>query len=213
MTSVVYERWPFYAYSSLHHLRRVVAFLPHYREKVDRFLFRLVNYLQPSLLIEVGTGSGMSTRYMSEACTSMQVYTLADKREDAVERIFSSKENIVYLTDRVTKTLERLKSEGLRPDLVHIGSTPYYREAVEALLPLAAAGTCFIIGCPYASADKKRWWKELVADQRTGVTFDLYDVGLVFLTSGVPRNIGSLIFCNIPLINSYEEKSYLYENG
>lgn len=78
------------------------------------------------------------------------------------------------------KTLERLKSEGLRPDLVHIGSTPYYREAVEALLPLAAAGTCFIIGCPYASADKKRWWKELVSDQRTGVTFDLYDVGLVF---------------------------------
>lgn len=109
VTSVVYEQWPFYAYGPLHHLRRVVAFLPHYREKVDRFLFRLVNHLQPSLLIEVGTGSGISTRYMSEACTSMQVYTLADKREDAVERILSSKENITYLTEGTIDTLERLK--------------------------------------------------------------------------------------------------------
>lgn len=180
VTSVVYECWPFYAYKPLHHLRRVVAFLPHYREKVDQFLFRLVNHLQPSLLIEVGTGSGISTRYMSEACTSMQVYTLADKREDAVDRIFSSKENIVYLTEGVMDKLEQLKEKGLKPDLVHIADTPHYREAVESLLPLAVSNTCFIIGNPYADAAKKNWWKALVADERTGVTFDLYDVGLVF---------------------------------
>lgn len=180
VTSVVYERWPFYAYSPLHHLRRVVAFLPHYREKVDRFLFRLVNHLQPSLLVEIGTGSGMSTRYMSEACASMKVYTLADRREEAVDRIFSSKGNIIYLTEEVLGTLERLKCEGIRPDLVHIGDTLYYREAVEALLPLVDNHTCFIIGHPYADAAKKGWWKELIADERTGVTFDLYDVGLVF---------------------------------
>lgn len=180
VTSVVYECWPFYAYKPLHHLRRVVAFLPHYREKVDRFLFRLVNHLQPSLLVEIGTGSGISTRYMSEACASMQVYTSADKREDAVDRILSSRANIVYLTGGTIGTLEQLKKQGLHPDLVHIGNTPHYREAVEALLPLAVAGTCFIIGNPYADAEKKSWWKELVADERTGVTFDLYDVGLVF---------------------------------
>ena len=37
-----------------------------------------------------------------------------------------------------------------------------------------------IIGQPYATAEKKLWLKEVVADERTGVTFDLYDVVLVF---------------------------------
>ena len=66
-TFVIYEQMPFYAYAPLHHLRRVVNHLPHYREKVDKLLFRLINYLQPSLLIEAETGSGISTRYMAEA--------------------------------------------------------------------------------------------------------------------------------------------------
>ena len=59
ITFVIYERLPFYAYAPLHHLRRVVAFLPHYREKVDKFLFRLINHLRPSVVWEVGTGSGI----------------------------------------------------------------------------------------------------------------------------------------------------------
>ena len=56
ITFVIYEQAPYYAFASLHHLRRVVSHLPHYREKVDRFLFRLANYLQPVNIVEAGTG-------------------------------------------------------------------------------------------------------------------------------------------------------------
>ena len=48
-------------------VRKQVENLPHYREKTDRLLFRLVNHLQPRNMLEVGTGSGLSARYMSEA--------------------------------------------------------------------------------------------------------------------------------------------------
>lgn len=96
-------------------------------------------------------------------------------------RAYSFFQRKYHLSDRRNhRYIGTVEKEGIRPDLVHIGNTPYYREAVEALLPLADTGTCFIIGTPYADASKKSWWKELVADERTGVTFDLYDVGLVF---------------------------------
>ena len=38
----------------------------------------------------------------------------------------------------------------------------------------------FIIGGIYESQEKRKWWKEVVADERVGITFDLYDIGLVF---------------------------------
>ena len=180
ITNVVYEQRPFYAYSSLHHLRRVVAFLPHYREKVDKFLFRLVNFLQPSVLFEIGTGSGISARYMTEARNEMSVYTFTDTGQDAVRRILASKSSVVYMEGNVLEEVRKLIEKGIVPDLVHIAHTPDYAKVFEALVPLADEETCFIIGKPYLNSEKKRWWKDVIEDSRTGVTFDLYDVGIVF---------------------------------
>ena len=75
--------------------------------------------------------------------------------------------------------MDRLLKEGVKPEVVHIAHTPAYKEMFERLIPLAGKHTCFIIGNPYATPEKKRWWKEVIADPRTGITFDLYDVGLV----------------------------------
>ena len=52
ITSVVYEKYHYYAYRVLKE-RGFPAYLPHYRRKVNRLLFRLVNYFRPKSLIEV----------------------------------------------------------------------------------------------------------------------------------------------------------------
>lgn len=148
--------------------------------KVDKFLFRLVNYLRPSVMWEIGTGSGMSTRYMAEAHADMQVYTFSAEPEDAVKRILSGKPSIDYRTGDCRTEMKKLVAEGVKPEIVHIAHTTAYKEVYEQLLPLVDKHTCFVIGTPYATPDKKKWWKEVIADPRTGVTFDLYDVGLVF---------------------------------
>lgn len=180
ITCVVYERLPFYAYAPLHCLRRGVLHLPHYREKVDRLLFRVVNERRPSMLLEIGTGSGLSTLYMAAANVRMEVRTLDQKIQERVSRLFNAHVHIQYEACELEEGIRNLLAENKCPDLIHIAHTPYYKEVFEQLLPLAKTDTCFIIGQPYATAEKKRWWKSVIADQRTGVTFDLYDVGLVF---------------------------------
>ena len=167
---------------SLHHLRRVVSHLPHYREKVDRFLFRLANYLQPVNIVEVGTGSGLTTRYIAEACPKSSVLIISDMREESVERIFSSQSNITYLSGNAVDKMEQVLSTTKAPlDLIHVADIPDYREVVEKILPFVHERTCLVVANPYGSEEKKRWWKEvLLADQLVRVTFDLYDVGLVF---------------------------------
>ena len=87
ITFVIYERLPFYAYTPLHRLRRGVLHLPHYREKVDRLLFRVVNERRPSALLEVGTGTGLSALYMASANLQMKVRTLDQKYQEKVKNM------------------------------------------------------------------------------------------------------------------------------
>lgn len=180
ITFVIYERMPYYAYETLSALRKCTKQLPHYREKVDKLLLRLVNYLQPSLLLEIGTGSGLNTCYLAEGNHSMEVVTFTDNISDEVKSLFLDSSQIDYRQGSVDDAFRIWNDKKTSKVIVHIAHTPYYKEVFEKLLPLVNEHTCFIIGSPYADKAKKAWWKDVIADTRTGVTFDLYDIGLVF---------------------------------
>lgn len=162
ITSVIYEQLPYYAYHTLEK-KHFSNFLPHYRKKINRLLFRLVNYLHPQSLIEVGVGNGASMSYMRAARSAMKSCTIKGKDLD--------------------KTLMKLEEDiqslgGI--DMLHIGHTPYYREVFEKALLSVSERSCIIVGNIYQSKEKKEWWKQLKEDERVRLTFDLYDIGLVF---------------------------------
>ena len=162
ITSVVYEDLPYYAYGKLKKSASTSA-LPHYREKVNRLLFRLVNYFRPSSLLEVGEGNGDAIRYMKEARASMLSVGL--KGLDKEETLRSLK-----------KELEKKK----RIDFLHIAFTPYYKEVLELAFPYLHEASCVVIGGIYASEERKRWWKGLADDdERVRISFDFYDIGLL----------------------------------
>lgn len=180
ITFVIYEDMPYYAFPSLHYLREDLEYLPHYREKTDKLLFRFVNYWQPASMLEIGTGSGLQTRYMAEA-KRVPLLTLEEgKTKPDVAKFLSGYKEVVYKGGEVLCMLDEVLAGSDFPELVHIGHTPYYKEAFERLLPYVTERTCIVVGSPYATREKKHWWKRVIADARTGVTFDLYDIGLVF---------------------------------
>lgn len=179
ITSVIYEKLPFYTYSRLHHLRRLVANLSGHREKTDKFFFRLVNYLHPRTIIEFGTGSGMTTRYMSEADSTTDIYTFSDESYTQVKRLFASKKNVHYLNYNEFDT-EKFVLSGHKPVLYRIAHTECYEEIYKKIIDNVSDVDCLVISYPYADKKKRQWWKNVVEDVRTGVTFDLYEIGIVF---------------------------------
>lgn len=180
ITFVFYEKTPYYAFQSLHYLREDLEYLPHYREKTDRLLFRIVNYWQPASMLEIGTGSGLQTRYMAEA--KRVPFITLDKGEikPNVVKFLSGCKEVVCQNGDILQLLDVILSNASFLELIHIGHTSYYKEIFERLLPHVTERTCLIIGSPYATREKKIWWKQIINDPRTGVTFDLYDIGLVF---------------------------------
>lgn len=180
ITFVVYEKLPYYAYEILRNIRGRCDRKPEHREKADKLLFRIVNYLQPGSLLEIGTGSGISTLYMAEGNKKMKVLTYSDNPYHTIEDLSGCRNDIVYHDTGLNGFLSMLEASVKKPDLIHIAHTDLYETAFEAVLPYVSSRTCVIVSLPYSDEARKKWWKRVVEDPRTGVTFDLYDVGLVF---------------------------------
>lgn len=161
ITSVMYEGLPYYAYKPLKAASSTKS-LPHYRERINKLLFRLVNYFRPASLVDVGQGNGDALRYMREARPSMVVVALEGLDKD---------DTLL----RLKKELTKLK----KVDFLHIGFTPYYKEVFEVAFPYLHERSCVVMGDIYASAEREAWWKERTTDERVVITFDLYDIGLM----------------------------------
>lgn len=155
LTDVVYERRPYYAYRELDRLQPSGSL--RYPRRVCRLLFRLANRFQPRRIVEVGAADGLTLRYLSAACPEAVCLSVADEGE-----------------------LQRELDSHPQADLLHIAHTDRYREAFECGIAHAGEQTLLVIEGIYDNRPKREWWQQVVADERTGITFDLYDLGLVF---------------------------------
>lgn len=182
LTDVVYERSPYYAYKDLEPLQ---CALPkdslRYPQRVNRLLFRLANHFSPQYIVEVGTGGGLSIRYLAAAKSGAVCVTLcADEPEGRVSDLIDGCKNATLLVGEELQLLREELELHSQIGLLHIAHTVYYQEAFELALSHAGKDTVFVVGNIYANREKQEWWKRVVADERTGITFDLYDVGIVF---------------------------------
>ncbi len=180
ITSVIYEKMPYYVFHDLHYLREDMERWPHYREKTDQLLFRMVNYWQPASMLEVGTGSGLQTRYMAEAKRVRMITIDEGNPQTEIVRFLSACPWVECRYGDILATVGKFLREEPFPEWIHIGHTPYYKEVYEMLLPHVTDRTCIVVSFPYAMRSKKKWWKSVMTDPRTGVIFDLYDVGIIF---------------------------------
>lgn len=190
ITWVIYEKLPFYAYSELRkkrkeHLKRCKHFLPDkpYRtEKIDTLLFRLVNEIQPSVLLEIGTSSGLSSLYMSSVGQSVRCITLdtVNPVNNFADKLLGNSVNVEF---HVGDSIQNLSSilESLRGiDFIHLNYPHANDSTFEMCLTKVHHHTIMVVDGIHASGAMEEWWKKTVNDERVGITFDLYSLGLVF---------------------------------
>jgi len=162
ITSVIYDKKSYAAYKDLllkekemsHNMGRGLM-----REsiKVNRLLFRLVNFAQPNTIIDAGTFS-YSSLYLhaSEASTSYNAFS--DLSELSLKKDLSI--DFLYL---------------------HNYNNPsFVEEAFDICADRAHSQSLFVVQGIRYSAKMQSIWKKIQADERTGISFDLYDLGILF---------------------------------
>lgn len=160
ITDVVYEKMPYYAYHSLKEEQKKRIKECGWNkgsQKVNRFLFRLVNRVQPATIVEVGRPS-VTSLYLQAAKPSAEYLFASDLSELFLD--VDVPVDFLYLNDY------------RNPDLIE--------EVFRICARRTTLKSVFVVhGICYSKA-MKALWKRLQADERVGVSFDLYDVGLLF---------------------------------
>ena len=161
ITNVIYEKNKYYCYKPLaaeaRKLKSKGKRSYSINTKTQQLLFRLVNSVQPPTIVHIGSIKSTSAYLKSghTAARFVQADTLAQLPADLPSQI----------------------------DFLHIDSSCSAAEVDACCTALLARipqkGCCVIGGIRYSTATKKVWQKWM-ADEQTGISFDLYDVGIFF---------------------------------
>lgn len=160
ITDVIYEKMPYYAYNSLKEEQKKMVKERGWSkgsQKINRFLFRLVNKVQPTTIVEVGKPS-VASLYLQSAKPSATYLFARDLSELFLDADVPV--DFLYLNDY------------RNPDLLE--------EVFRICARRTTLKSVFVIHGICYSPSMKALWKRLQADEQVGITFDLYDVGLLF---------------------------------
>lgn len=162
ITQVVYESTPYYKYKDLAAEEKQLAAQKdkcwkYESKKVKRLLFRLVNYAQPATVVDAGTLAA-SALYLK-----------------------AGREGADYTS--ASELTELFLESGVPVDFLYLHD---YRhpEFMEEVFRICASRTTdksvFVVEGIRYTRRMRALWRCMQQDGRAGITFDLYDLGIIF---------------------------------
>lgn len=176
VTQVIYESLPYYAYQKIHQLHKVEKKQAGYcnPERVDRLLFRLVNYFQPEVIVDVETGTGWSAFCMGTACGKAKVFSYDKQINLNLTSFLPGNVSLHLWNENESKTLQKV-------DFLHIRGMESPYQVFETYYPvLSEQAVCVFEGIHDGKKNRENW-KKIREDERVRITFDLYSLGIVIL--------------------------------
>ncbi|MFB6319023.1 O-methyltransferase [Saccharicrinis sp. FJH54] len=168
----------------------------------QEMLFRLVNYMKSSSILELGTSLGLTTAYLASANPKAQVVTIeachscAKEATDLWKKL--SLNNITLIEDtfenRLLPSLKLLKNvDFVFIDGNHTGKA--LEQYFNQVLPFCTKNCMVIADDIYWSADMFQTWERIRNHPSVRVSFNLFHMGIMILNSDVtPGHYKAIVF-------------------
>lgn len=165
ITNVIYEKTSYYAYAQIEKEQKGSTSQTDDTAtnalsiKKNRLIFRLVNRFQPSLILDAGAAS-ITTRYLQAgnkkahyiAATDIRIYEELPTKD--VDFLCIRPYNDITFVKKIWEGC--IHNQAVNPRMV-----------------------CVIEGIRY-TASMREFWKQCINDHQVGISFDLYDLGILF---------------------------------
>ena len=155
---VVNEHYPYYKYEELD---AEITDIDRQTRKLCKFYFRLANFQQPHSFIDCYPDASSYMRYVVAGCQKTHYYKITKEVSDTdLTDIFANVGAFSFI----------------RVPLVE-----NYRMIIDKALDCLPSSSVLIVEDIKRNEEAKTFWSKLITDKRTGITFDLYFCGVVFL--------------------------------
>ena len=161
---VVNEHYPYYKYEQLDDQ---VYGIDKKTRKLCKLYFRLANYQQPHTFVDCHPMSSCNKIYVDAGCQKT-LYNKVTKE--------STEEELLQLFSNVGEH-----------SIVRVPLIENYRSLVDKALDHLSSTCVLVIENIKWDKEAKAYWAELVSDTRTGISFDLYYCGVIFLNKDMVK--------------------------
>ena len=155
---VVNEHYPYYKYE---HLAEQVYGIDKTTRKLCKFYFRLANYQQGHTFVDCYPTSSCYKIYVDAGCQKANYHRITEA---------TSEEELIRLFSNIGEY-----------SMVRVSLVANYRLVIDKALDHLPSSSVLIIENIKRDRDVQKYWSELISDSRTGVSFDLYYCGVLFL--------------------------------
>lgn len=161
---VVNEHYPYYKYEQL---AEQVYGIDKITRKLCKFYFRLANYQQTHTFVDCYPTSSCYKIYVDAGCQKANYHRITEA---------TSEEELIRLFSNIGEY-----------SMLRVPLVANYRTVVDKALDHLPSSSVLIIENIKRDKETQKYWSELISDSRTGVSFDLYYCGVLFLNNDMVK--------------------------
>ena len=171
ITQVLKERLPYYAYPILDRaVGGSIRKRRHFRE-----LFRITNHLQPANCISIGSAEAACAMILAKPGATH--YAILPAGATRAQTMLS--ENGCNITTSVEELPGIISNTGT-VGMLYIKANKDIDTLVQAALQHTNNDSTIVVDGINRNKASREWWRQIVKDNRTIVTYDMYSYGLLF---------------------------------
>lgn len=163
--------------------------------RFSALLYRLVQFCETQLILELGTSLGINTMYLAAASPKCFVHTLEGCPQTAALAAHhfrqANAQNINLHTGNIDELLPQLLQTGLpRIDLAYLDANHTYEATLRYfgwLLPHLHAQSVVVVDDIHWSSGMQQAWQELCQHPSVTLSLDLFEAGLLFFRPGMQK--------------------------
>lgn len=156
-------------------------------QKQAEFLYRLMNFLNPKVVVELGTSVGLTSMYLAKATPKAKVYTLegCDNLSKFSSQLFKTNhvKNITSINGNFNDTLPKLINSLTTVDVLYIDGNHAYEPTMryfELALQKKNEQSVFIFDDITWSEGMQKAWREICTHPEVTLSLDFFFFGIVF---------------------------------
>ena len=176
--------------------RRKVSSIAKYgltKKKYSLILSKLIDYLEATHLVELGTSLGINTLYMAKGeMVNVSTFEGSEALLSIARDNFQhmGKHNISLIPGDIDETLPRYLEQAKLVDLAFVDANHTYKSTLgyfNILLTHSHHNTCLIFDDIYWSEEMSKAWQAIHQDPRVTLSIDIYQMGLVFINPALSK--------------------------